>query len=316
MRKRRLIVPIALLAASAPVAVMAQTNGVTMFGRVDLGVAKNIGSDAKGIQNGSPSRLGFRGTEDLGGGLRAFFNFEHRFNADTGAQSATRFWHARSIIGLQGAFGQLSLGRDVTSAYAEAQVGQDPFGHVTIASMLRFGSGDIAPIRNDNAIRYVYAGGGFTARAEIAEAKGNDGLNDFAERPKAFGVSYRIGNFYAAVGRDDPGGVNDVWDSATVHYKVGNALLRLGLGNGKTNADRPRRSYMLAATLPVGERGQFHVAHGRLDDGSPDVKLSEKTAAGYYYNLSKQVFLYANVANDRAAASSKLGYDLGISHSF
>ena len=96
----------------------AAQSSVTLYGRVDLSVARNLGTDYIVMQNGSGSRLGVRGVEDLGGGLKATFNIEHRFQADNGVASPTanaaaaapRFWHGRSIVGLQGNFGE-EIGR-------------------------------------------------------------------------------------------------------------------------------------------------------------------------------------------------------------
>ena len=77
--KKSLIV-LAALGAFAGVA--SAQSSVTLYGRVDLSVNKPVGSANKGISNGSGSRFGARGVEDLGGGMSAFFNIEHRFDAD------------------------------------------------------------------------------------------------------------------------------------------------------------------------------------------------------------------------------------------
>jgi len=78
------------LIAFAALATIAGTasaqSSVTLYGRVDLSVGKYAGTEAKTMTNGSGSRFGVRGVEDLGGGLSAFFNIENRYDADTGAQ--------------------------------------------------------------------------------------------------------------------------------------------------------------------------------------------------------------------------------------
>ena len=79
---KKSLLALAVLGAFAGAASAQST--VTLYGRVDLSFAKNIGSEDKDIHNGSGSRLGVRGVEDLGGGLKALFQIEHRFNADTG----------------------------------------------------------------------------------------------------------------------------------------------------------------------------------------------------------------------------------------
>ena len=85
--------------------------------------------------NGSGSRLGMRGVEDLGGGLKGLFNIETRFDADTGgaqnfnltprgstAATGNRFWGARSIVGVEGGFGQITLGREYVTSFLQSQL--------------------------------------------------------------------------------------------------------------------------------------------------------------------------------------------------
>ena len=80
---------IALAAVAATSAAFAQSS-VTVYGKVDIGISNAIGGAAKaetGLNEAAGSRLGFRGTEDLGGGLKANFILEHRFQPDSGAQT-------------------------------------------------------------------------------------------------------------------------------------------------------------------------------------------------------------------------------------
>jgi predicted porin len=90
MRKTPALAAVALLAAIGAGA-QAQSN-VTVYGKLDLGYGKPIGTDLDQMLDAAGSRLGFRGTEDLGGGLKALFGIEHRFNPDTGLPAAI-FWH-------------------------------------------------------------------------------------------------------------------------------------------------------------------------------------------------------------------------------
>ena len=117
-------------------AVSAQSN-VTMYGRIDLSVNKGVGTTDKTISNGSGSRLGLRGSEDLGGGMAAIFNIEHRFNADTGVDGSGRMWSARSLVGLKGNFGQVTLGREYTTAFLGSQLINDPWGWDTVVRICR-----------------------------------------------------------------------------------------------------------------------------------------------------------------------------------
>lgn len=213
--KKSLIV-LAVLGAFTSVA--SAQSSVTIYGRVDLSVNKPVNSKSKGITNGSGSRLGFRGVEDLGGGLSAFFNVEHRFDADTGGSqnfpagnagceagavpcAATdktngfnRFWGARSIVGLQGGFGKITLGREYTTAFLGSQLIADPWGWDTVVSAIpaldpgvntglnqALTGGNIARVRNDSSLTYNFSAAGFSLGAQIAEA--TDAINGFDKKP-------------------------------------------------------------------------------------------------------------------------------------
>ncbi len=79
---------------SATLTAPAAAQQVTLYGRLDLSIAQRAdAADNIELRNGSGSRFGVRGSEDLGGGLRAVFGLEHRFDADTGA-AGNPFWAA------------------------------------------------------------------------------------------------------------------------------------------------------------------------------------------------------------------------------
>lgn len=108
----------AMLIAALPGAAFAQST-VTVYGIVDAAVAvEDTGVDG-GIRrvvnsgNQSTSRFGFRGTEELGGGLRAMFNLEGGYGVDTGLGDAALFGR-RAVVGLQGTYGLLTVGREYT----------------------------------------------------------------------------------------------------------------------------------------------------------------------------------------------------------
>jgi general bacterial porin, GBP family len=306
---------VALVLVSFAHASHAQSS-VTIYGHMNLGVARNIGSNAIVVQQGSQSRLGFSGVEDLGGGLKASFALEHRFQADTGGPLVGPFWYGRSIVGLGGDFGLVTLGRDLTSAYLTAQLLQDPFLNQTVASMVAMSTGGIAQLRNDNALKYTFQSAGLTLRAEVGDGEVANASRRL-HRPVSAGVSYASGPLYLAYGYDNGGGDRDFWHSATVHYKWAGVLLRAGIGSGKTNADRERRSWIVGATVPVSAAGEIRVAHGELEERGPTVlKMVAKTGIGYYYSLSKRTFLYTNIAHDSRAVGDRVGVDVGIGHSF
>src|SRR5260370_25519674 len=105
-----------LAARAAPAAALAKSN-VQIYGTLnaDFESVKATGSSGTNFPSrnrvtSNSSNLGFRGTEDLGQGLRAFFQLESAVNLHSGTQSG--FWAPRnSGVGLQGGSGQVLLGQ-------------------------------------------------------------------------------------------------------------------------------------------------------------------------------------------------------------
>src|SRR5512139_337485 len=109
LMKRSLL--IAALSTVAAGSALAQSN-VTIYGRLNDSVERQkVGSDTTTVLQDNSSRIGFKGTEDLGGGLKANFVIEHGFSTDTGAQASARYWNRESTVGLSHAsFGAIRLG--------------------------------------------------------------------------------------------------------------------------------------------------------------------------------------------------------------
>ena len=135
---KKSLIALAVLAASG--AAMAQSS-VTLYGVADAAVTYVNGLDNwTGLSSGAnkTSRLGFRGVEDLGGGLKANFVLEGGFNLDTGdgksggATDSGFQFKRQSTVGLAGNFGEVRLGRELTAAY-NATARYDVFGSVGIA---------------------------------------------------------------------------------------------------------------------------------------------------------------------------------------
>jgi predicted porin len=152
-------------------------SSVQLYGIMDLGLAYAnhvrtgaVGSPTgtrMGIDSGqaSTSRLGFRGREDLGGGLSALFVLEGGLNGDAGTYtSGGRPFGRQSYVALAGKFGELQLGREVLPFY-DFGVVFDP------VAPARFGGPifDAAYVgRADNAIKHIGKFGGLTVRTQYS----------------------------------------------------------------------------------------------------------------------------------------------------
>lgn len=317
---------LALSALTAFAGAASAQSSVTLYGRLDLSVAKKIGTDAKSMENGSGSRLGFRGVEDLGGGLSALFQIETRIDADTGTAqnmsvatasggSSNRFWGARSIVGLQGGFGQVVFGREYTTSFLGTQLLADPWGWDTVANQTAItGLGGIAKVRNDSSVTYKVSAGGLSFGAQIAEA--TDAINSFASKPVNFNVGYAAGPLNASFGYEKTGreaaDTEKMW-SVQASYNLGAIKPGFYYGRGTTTAGATHKGLLASLTAPMGA-GELRASYGTLKANSTSV--AKVMALGYHHNLSKRTTVYADFARDSEKASNKAGYDVGIKHNF
>lgn len=190
-------------------------SSVTMYGLVDAGVeyvnhAGPNGSVVKLTSGGrNTSRWGLRGTEDLGGGLKALFNLESGIAIDTGnLDTSGTLFDRRATVGLSSSYGQVVMGRTFTTTY-DFMLPFDPMGYApnyswATSSTATGGRKDGLFSRASNAIRYDGAFGGFKlgATAAMGEVAG-----DFKTSSKyALGVGYNAGKFAAAATWDRQNG--------------------------------------------------------------------------------------------------------------
>ncbi|WP_144731788.1 porin [Extensimonas perlucida] len=110
-------IALAALAVAGSSAALAQSS-VTLYGRINTSVEREkIGDTTTTKMNNNASRFGFKGVEDLGGGLKAGFQLESGFDSSTGAQSSTSFFGRQSEVNLSGNFGMLRMGRWIAESY-------------------------------------------------------------------------------------------------------------------------------------------------------------------------------------------------------
>ncbi|MDN3921447.1 porin [Roseateles violae] len=180
MNKKSSIWALALAGLAAGGAAQAQS--VTIYGVLDGAVEylDNVGAAGAsltrmpGLTGGMvPSRLGFRGSEDLGGGLKANFTLEQGFGVDAGTlNQGGRAWGRQVFVGLSGDWGALTLGRQYSMLFwsqTEADIlGPAMFGSGSLDSYL-------PNARVDNAIAYRGTFSGFTIGATFSP--GRDSVN-------------------------------------------------------------------------------------------------------------------------------------------
>jgi predicted porin len=293
---KKSLLALAVLGAFAGVA-QAQTS-VTIYGSFDAGVrdqtAQNPNGNSRVTMNSAgtynSNRLGFKGVEDLGGGLNAHFTLEHGFLTGSGADADTRFFNRSAFVGLGGNWGSLDLGRQYTVAFKTVGA-YDPFNY-KFTGIIPTSQGSIsAGTRNDNDIQYTGTFGPLTARAEYAlgEQVGGGSNNSAA----AVGATFATGPFSVGAAytkrRPTVGGVAAVTSPTTglittpavagqnqdnKHFTVGGAVTfgpaRIAAGYAREKQDR--------SNLVGGEATQKNAWLG----GSYDITPALGLTAAYY----------------------------------
>lgn len=331
---KKSLLALAVLGAFAGVA--SAQSSVTIYGLLDEGVYKGNGGTATNpgangtskawqVKQAAGSRLGFRGNEDLGGGLSAQFQIEHRFTPDDGA-AATPFWAARSYVQLTStAVGSVYLGREYTPEFW-IMVKSDPFGwdgvgQVSSLQQAGFASTNgVSSVRTNNAVGYKTPSfGGVTANAGVGLSEGAAGTN----RHQAFNVEYSGGPLYAGFAYAKLSGGAAATDgnsliNAAVHYKAGPVKMIVYGARGKTNAGNDtNKTIELALAADLGP-GVLKAAAARLDPQGSSNTLT-KYGIGYNYFLSKRTNLYADYGYAKsqvASVSNNSAYALGLKHTF
>ncbi len=193
---KKSLIAMAILAAAG---VASAQSSVTLYGVADLSLSKTTNVSAQmsgnGTLNNGSSRLGVRGVEDLGGGLKAAFNFEQGINAETGATEATTFQRAANMS-LMGNFGTFKMGRTLTpSFWGVAAWELTGTANYSVVGN-QFGFAGTAP-RNNSEFSYTTPkmGGfsaqiGYVAKPDFGVGAKTDLNAIYANGPLAVGLSY------------------------------------------------------------------------------------------------------------------------------
>jgi predicted porin len=299
-------------------------SSVTVFGFLEAQVGRQT-QELPGTKlfDMGGSRLGFRGDEDLGDGLKAQFYLEHRLNPDDGtAAGGTTFWKGGSWVGLShSTAGSVKLGRWWSQAFLKSQYQSDPFGMTTLGEGSygtvgcgpAFRGGCLGAFWVNNSVSYENSFGPVSFGAQYSVESVAPG----GKHPVNVGVSYADGPLYLGVGyeQSNDGSADERWASLAATYDFGAVKLYGGYGSGQDAAKTSRKNAVVGASVPVGA-GQAIAAYNVQDQGG--VRVEQLLSLGYKYFLSKRTYVFGIVANDSKAptGTNKSGYALGMFHSF
>lgn len=359
MQKKLIALAIAGL-VSAPA--FAQSN-VTVYGVVDAGLAygEHGDTDFRGVLSGvlSGSRIGFRGTEDLGNGLKGVFVLEQGFDIGNGVASPAvggagtsltpeyatsadstdgdSVFSRQAYVGLSGAFGTASLGRQYAPGYFfnyDAVLG----AYVSPQSILSNAAGmTITPnsaARWDNSLAYTGSFSGLTVRA-IWAARGNEvtratpSTTTGADGAKpsyddAWGLSAEYANGPIKAGAVYHQAKGDTFGSATPRrdskqkewgiggsYDFGVVTLAASYQDAESlrNArDEDADLWQVGVIVPVGAAGNVHVAYGEVDYDNQNKAGAKSYSLVYTHAVSKRTTGYVGFnRTENDSNASKFG---------
>jgi predicted porin len=320
MNRTLLLAAITCLGASAALA----QSDITIYGRLNTSVERqnDAGIKTTSMVNNS-SRIGFRGTEDLGGGLKALFVLEHGFASDTGVAAST-CWGREATVGLQGSFGTLRLGTmPASEAYFATADYVSMHNHDTGTSSdaLYFPTA-LAFAGLDNAIAYTtptFGGASVAIQYGLKEAGTAQAKVD---NPLSVAVNYDAGPMHLGLGYEEFSGLKSL--ALRALYELGaftvggyyerNSGSSAALGIPSIN----RNNFRLAGMYAVGS-SEFHVNLGIAGDmgGVADTGLKQYTLA-YNYNLSKRtkVYTFYTKLSADVPGSDFSSLALGVRHNF
>ena len=329
---KKSLIALAVLASAG--AASAQSS-VTLFGVVDTAITYSRAANASktALTGGgyNSNRLGFRGTEDLGGGMSASFWLEAGYNSDNGTGSGTNTnnqvsggataaagtqgltFNRRATVSLAGGWGEVRLGRDYTPQFWNRTV-FDPFGTVGVGASQADASalGGPVSVRASNSVGYFLPGnlGGFYGQYQhyLGENNSNSVVTGTTIGNKNDGVGDGVRVGYAN------GPANAAIAYANTRYATGN-IKNFNLGGqwdfgvaklmGEYQRDRVSstpsvtgKGYLIGGLVPVGP-GEIRLAYSQYKTDALGGPKTKKVSVGYVHNLSKRTALYTTYANVR-----------------
>ncbi|RJF95514.1 porin [Noviherbaspirillum saxi] len=310
----------------------AQTS-VTVYGVMDLGVVSEGGGPggsvlklSSGVSAGS--RLGFRGSEDLGGGLSAKFVIESGIAADTGGLNQGGLTFGRqAFVGLDGGFGSITAGRQYAPHFLAVD-DIDPFGTGLAGNSTNL-LGTTA--RMSNALIYTTPSvGGFNG--QLAYGFGEIAGDASANRQMGLRLGYSAGPFSGGLAHhhtNDPSGTTAAKNtliSAKYDFNFGWVSLGYNVNDGAPGNDS--RDVLVGLSVPAGT-GTIMASYVRKDDRSALNRDAAQIGIGYIHNVSKRTALYtsyARIDNDNGAmytvgnaieaGSGNRAFNFGVRHRF
>ena len=339
------------LAALATVATAAQAqSSVTIYGVLDSGITRvsNVGATAPASNTGltdgglSTPRWGFRGAEDLGGGLKAGFVLESEFKMDSGAATSTLFNRASYVNLAQDGIGSIQLGHMNRQDY-NMSAKYDTFGGNNIGGWIASNTGTVdlnVAVRVDNAVQLQTASLGglvLTYQHAYGEVPG-----EYSRKAvDVFGGEYTSGPFavaatYSETAADTTAALKTKNTSIYAKYDFKVVDLRFGYAKKETEGSSHEPSgYFIGAKAPITKQVNILAQYNSFDSDAGTKPTTYALGATYEFSKRTTAYLIGAKSNqdgtsaqrivstskylgfsDVKAGVNQTAYSVGIRHTF
>lgn len=315
------------LAALAAVGAASAQSSVTLYGIADIsagvvevdGVSRETGFNKANLQQ---SRVGIKGSEDLGNGLKAVFNYEHGFNSANGAFTAGAEAR-RAVVGLQGGFGSVLLGRDKLPLYRLTE-------DTSADSISDFSTTNLVGEKRTNGIHYAgnFAGVGVSAAVGYDRHDDiTDGTQDTQSTTYGLGLSYSTGPFMVGIaGENAESKVGGVKAGEVTNYGIGGtydftaakvyANYLVSDVDGSAGKDKEAN---VGVKVPFGAASL--VAEVGYNDGHGYDGIDYNVGANYAFSKRTDAYVrYARIndydLDNNAGSGHDTKYAVGVRHKF
>lgn len=310
---------IVALAVASAVALPAVAQNVQLYGNIGVGYSTtetnggaNVGTTNNQDRLGS-SVFGIRGSEDLGGGMKADFHWKKDIIPDTGADVTASTWDAESTLGLSNSMGRVSFGRQgpvIDSYKSHANMGANLFSS-TDADLNNFSAQYNSTLRVDLA-----PVNGFTFSASNSQSVAVEDVVSYA-------VGYKIGGLgivYAYAENN----FDETESTLNFSYKIGTVDLAAQLMKGE-DGSVSQDLWKIGASIPVTGNLKILASLQGYDEGTGTTGDGTATTANTedamgvmaVYSLSKRTALWAGYNDrDQGGNNGVKEVTFGVQHSF
>jgi predicted porin len=333
---KKSLIALAVLAASG--ASFAQSS-VTLygiadawFGSVKVGDTRNTVVESGGVAS---SRFGFKGSEDLGGGLKANFLLEQGFSIDSGSTTSGQAFSRQAYVGLSGGFGEVKLGKMWTAYDDIAGDYKTVFNSDALSPINVWASQSYAANPNNGVYYATPAMGGFSAAVSYALGEDKNAVvAGSASSTAGFNVKYAGGPVSAALAyqTEEPQGGGASTDFTTLRGSYDLGVVKLVAGAGRKSGpvvgvlgEGKSTDWLVGVDFPVSSALTLSAGYARSTDKDAygdDKRKGLGLAAAY--SVSKRTTLYTGVTAQRTTlgngvndnAAKVTAYAVGVNHAF